>query len=51
METSHYFRMSSLFADEFTDANVQRWQKQFMNTVSKDRALLASSTLGSNGVA
>jgi cytochrome c len=42
---------SNLLADEFTDADVQRWQQQFMNTVTEGRALWTSPKLGSNGVA
>jgi cytochrome c len=42
---------SNLSADEFTDADVQRWQQQFMNTVTEGRALWTSPKLGSNGVA
>ncbi|MGJ0489818.1 c-type cytochrome [Methylobacter sp.] len=38
-------------ADEFTDADLQRWQKQFMSVVNKGRALWTDSGLGNNGVA
>jgi cytochrome c len=41
----------NLSADEFTDADVQRWQQQFMNTVTEGRQLWTSPKLGSNGVA
>ena len=30
---------SNLSADEFTDADVKRWQEQFMSTVAEGRAL------------
>jgi thiosulfate dehydrogenase len=36
--------------DEFTDADSQRWQQQFMETVTQGRQLWTSPTLGSNGV-
>lgn len=38
-------------ADEFTDVDLQRWQQQFMNTVTEGRELWTSPKLGSNGVA
>jgi cytochrome c len=38
-------------ADEFTEADTQRWQQQFMDTVAHGRELWTSPTLGSNGVA
>lgn len=38
-------------ADEFTDADLQRWQKQFMSVVNKGRALWTDSGLGNNGMA
>jgi cytochrome c len=41
----------SSHADEFTDADLQRWQKQFMSVVNKGRALWTDSGLGNNGVA
>jgi len=41
----------SSLADEFTDADVQRWQQQFMGVVSEGRELWISPKLGTNGVA
>ena len=38
-------------ADEFTDADLQRFQQQFMATVAQGRELWISPKLGSNGVA
>jgi thiosulfate dehydrogenase len=38
-------------ADEFSDADVQRWQQQFMTTVAQGRELWTSPKLGTNGVA
>lgn len=38
-------------ADEFTKADVQRWQKQFMSVANEGRRLWTSPELGSNGVA
>lgn len=38
-------------ADEFKDADIQRWQQQFMSVVTEGRALWTSPKLGSNGVA
>lgn len=38
-------------ADEFTEADLERWQQQFMDTVKQGRELWTSSDLGSNGVA
>ncbi len=38
-------------ADEFTDADLQRWQNQYLESVKKGRELWVSSSLGSNGVA
>ena len=38
-------------ADEFTDADVQRWQEQFMGVEAEGRMLWTSPELGSNGVA
>ena len=37
--------------DEFTKADVQRFQLEFMATVAQGRELWTSSKLGSNGVA
>jgi len=42
---------SSASADEFSDADLQRWQQQFMSTVTQGRGLWTSPTLGTNGVA
>jgi cytochrome c len=42
---------ANAWSDEFTDADVQRWQQQFMNVVTEGRALWTSPKLGSNGVA
>ena len=38
-------------ADEFTKADLQRFQEQFMATVAQGRELWTSSKLGTNGVA
>jgi len=38
-------------ADEFTSEDTQRWQKQFMSSVSRGRELWTSGALGTNGVA
>ena len=38
-------------ADEFTEADVKRWQEQFMLTVKEGRDLWTSPKLGTNGVA
>lgn len=38
-------------ADEFTKADEERWQKEYMSVVEKGRALWTSPTLGTNGVA
>jgi len=40
-----------LQADEFTDADLERWQGEFMSVVTEGRALWGSPTLGTNGVA
>ncbi len=40
----------SLSADEFTDADVKRWQDQFMEAVTEGRQLWTSPKLGTNGV-
>src|SRR5450759_4702906 len=40
-----------LAADEFTDADLHRFQQQFMATVAQGRELWTSPKLGSNGVA
>jgi thiosulfate dehydrogenase len=41
----------SALADEFTAADVQRWQQQFMSVVGEGRELWTSPKLGTNGVA
>ena len=41
----------SLQADEFTDADVERWQNEYMSVVADGRALWGSADLGTNGVA
>lgn len=39
-------------ADEFTDADLKRWEQQYQDEVQKGRALWTSGTdLGTNGVA
>ena len=43
------FQVNTLMADEFTEADVKRWQQQFMETVTQGRQLW-TSPLGSNGV-
>jgi thiosulfate dehydrogenase len=40
-----------LQADEFTQADVDRWQGEFMTVVQEGRALWGSPDLGTNGVA
>ena len=40
-----------LWADEFTDKDVERWQQEYMSVVEKGRALWGSPDLGTNGVA
>jgi cytochrome c len=40
-----------LQADEFTDADLERWQGEFMSVVTEGRSLWGSPTLGTNGVA
>jgi thiosulfate dehydrogenase len=41
---------SPIKADEFTAADVQRWQAQFMEVVNQGRQLWTDSALGKNGV-
>ncbi len=41
----------SLQADEFTDADTERWQQEYMSVVEKGRELWVSPDLGTNGVA
>ncbi len=41
----------AVWADEFTQADVQRWQEEYMTVVSKGRALWGSPDLSTNGVA
>ena len=38
-------------ADEFTDADLKRWQEQFDGVVKEGRALWTDGKLGKNGVA
>lgn len=40
-----------LTADEFTKADLERWDKEYMSVVAKGRALWTSPELGTNGVA
>ena len=40
-----------LQADEFTDADLERWEGEFMVVVTEGRALWGSPELGTNGVA
>jgi len=40
-----------LWADEFTDQDVERWQQEYMTVVQKGRELWVSPDLGTNGVA
>jgi len=42
---------TSAYADEFTQADVDRWQEQFDMVAAEGRALWTSPELGSNGVA
>jgi len=41
----------TLQADEFTAADVQRWQDEYMSVVKEGRTLWGSSDLSTNGVA
>lgn len=41
----------SLHADEFTDADVEHWQNEYMSVVKESRNLWGSPDLGTNGVA
>jgi len=41
----------SLRADEFTEADLERWQNEYMSVVKEGRALWGSPDLGTNGVA
>ena len=43
--------LSPTKADEFTAADVQRWQAQFMEVVNQGRQLWTDPALGMNGVA
>jgi len=38
------------WADEFTEADLERWQEQFMSVVEEGRELWTSPDLGTNGV-
>ena len=40
-----------LWADEFTEQDVERWQQEYMSVVEKGRALWGSPDLSTNGVA
>ena len=40
-----------LWADEFTDEDVARWQVEYMSVVNEGRTLWGSADLGTNGVA
>jgi len=40
----------SVHADEFTKADTDRWQQQFMDSVKQGRELWTSPALGGNGV-
>lgn len=42
---------SSVSADEFKQADLDRWQGQFMTVVQQGRELWTSAELGNNGVA
>jgi thiosulfate dehydrogenase len=39
-----------LSADEFTEEDLQRWEKEYMSVVTKGRELWVSPDLGTNGV-
>jgi thiosulfate dehydrogenase len=41
----------AVWADEFTDADTERWQGEFMTVVEEGRVLWGSADLGTNGVA
>jgi thiosulfate dehydrogenase len=41
---------SAASADEFTDADLKRWEQQFMGVVADGRTLWTSPKLGTNGV-
>lgn len=38
------------YADEFTDADIKRWEQEFMTVVKEGRRLWTSPELGTNGV-
>jgi thiosulfate dehydrogenase len=40
-----------LWADEFTEQDVERWQQEYMSVVERGRALWGSPDLSTNGVA
>lgn len=42
---------SAAFADEFTEADLERWAAQFESVAQQGRALWTSPDLGTNGVA
>lgn len=41
----------AVWADEFTQQDVDRWQEEYMSVVAKGRELWVSPDLGTNGVA
>lgn len=45
------FNNSETRADEFTEADIARWQQEYMSVVETGRKLWGSPTLGTNGVA
>jgi len=45
------FSVRNARADEFTKADLERWEKEYMSVVAKGRELWTSPTLGTNGVA
>jgi thiosulfate dehydrogenase len=40
-----------VWADEFTEKDLERWEAEYMSVVNTGRALWVSSELGTNGVA
>ena len=40
-----------IHADEFTEKDLERWEKEYMSVVKKGRELWVSPELGTNGVA
>ncbi len=43
--------VASALADEFSEADLKRWEGEYQAVVEKGRALWVSPTLGTNGVA